>query len=278
MLNPFNKPYPFNDNLKHNSKIVFFISVGVLLFLWILQPFDISLLPAPEKYYLIVGFGVITFLSLSLHLLFLPSIFPKTFSSSKWNIKKEIFWNLWILFTILTGYFFYCKTLAILIFDFDMVIKLILTAIIPITGLIIINQNRMFRSRFKLADEINKKLKDHKLKLEEIIYFNSDYQKDSLAIKVNLLLFIRSANNYIEVFWKEGESVKNQMIRCSMAYAEELLKEHKFIVKCHRSYIVNISYIDRFEGNLQGYKLYFENVEFPIPVSKNFAGKLHELI
>jgi hypothetical protein len=278
MLNPFNKPYPFNEDLKHNSKIIFFISVGVPLFLILLQPFDIGLLAKRDKYYLVIGFGVITFLSLSLYLLYIPSLFPKKFTSSKWNVKKEILWNTWILFTILTGYFFYCKTLAVLKFDFNLVIKLILTAIIPISALIIINQNRMFRSRYKLSDEINKKLKDHKEILDKIIYFNSDYQKDSLAIKVNLLLFIRSANNYIEVFWKDGDSVKNQMVRCSMAYAEELLKEHKFIVKCHRSYIVNINHIDRFEGNLQGYKLYFERIDFPIPVSKNFASKLQELI
>lgn len=248
------------------------------MFLLLFQPFDIGLMPEREKYYLIIGYGVITFLSLSIYLLFIPSLFPKKYLSSKWNVKKEIFWNLWITFTILTGYFFYSKTLGVLKFDFNMVIKLILTAIIPMSALIIINQNRMFRSRAKLADEINKKLKDHKIRQDEIINFISDYQKDSLAIKVNLILFIRSANNYIEVFWKEGDSVKNQMVRCSMAYSEELLKEYKFIIKCHRSFIVNINYIDRFEGNLQGYKLYFEKIDFPIPVSKNFASKLQELI
>jgi predicted house-cleaning noncanonical NTP pyrophosphatase (MazG superfamily) len=278
MQNPFNKPYPFNDDLKHNSKIIFFISAGVLVFLMLFQPFDIGLLPKPDMYYLIIGFGVITFLTMSLYLLFIPSLFPKRYISAKWNVKKEIFWNLWITFTILTAYFFYSKFLGVLKFDFNMVIKLILTAIIPISALIIINQNRLFRSRAKLSDEINKKLKDHKLIQDEIVNFISDYQKDSLAIKVSLLLFIRSANNYIEVFWKEGDIVKNQMVRCSMVYAEELLGEYKFIVKCHRSYIVNINYIDRFEGNLQGYKLYFEKIDFPIPVSKNFAGKLQEQI
>jgi hypothetical protein len=278
MQNPFNKPYPFNDDLKFNSIIIFFISVGVLLFLLLFQPFNIGQLPAPEKYYLIIGFGVITFLCLSFNLLVLPSLVPKIFISSKWNVKKEIFWNLWILFTILTAYFFYSKVLGVLKFDFNMVIKLVFTAIIPITGLIIVNRNKMLRSRIKLESEINKKLKDHKMIQEMIVYFNSDYQKDSLAIKVSMLLFIRSANNYIEVFWKETDAVKHQMVRCSMAYAEEILKEHKFIVKCHRSYMVNINYIDRFEGNLQGYKLYFENVNFPIPVSKNFASKLQELI
>lgn len=278
MQNPFNKPYPFNDDLKYNSIIIFFISVGVLVFLLMLQPFDIDELPTNEKYYLIVGFGVITFVCLSFNLLILPSLSPKTFHSSKWKVKKEIFWNLWILFTILTAYFFYCKVLGVLTFDFNMVIKLILTAIIPITGLIIVNRNKMLRSRLKLASDINKKLQDHRSIQEKIIYFNSDYQKDSLAIKVSLLQVIRSANNYIEVFWKEGEGVKRQMVRCSIAYAEELLMEHKFIVKCHRSFIVNINYIDRVEGNLQGYKLYFEKIDFPIPVSKSFASKLQELI
>jgi predicted house-cleaning noncanonical NTP pyrophosphatase (MazG superfamily) len=278
MLNPFKKSYPFNEDLKHNSIIIFFISLGVPLFLFLLQPFDIGLLPDIDKYYLIIGFGVITFLALSLHLLFFPSLFPKILTSAKWNVMKEIFWNLWIMFTILTGYFLYTKFLGILKFDFDLVIKLILTAVIPISALIIINQNRMLRSRLKRADEINKKLKDHKLLQEEIVNFVSDYQKDSLAIKVSLLLFIRSANNYIEVFWKEGDSVKNRMVRCSMAYAEDLLSEYKFIIKCHRSYMVNITYIDRFEGNLQGYRLYFEKIDFPIPVSKSFASRLKELI
>jgi DNA-binding LytR/AlgR family response regulator len=63
-----------------------------------------------------------------------------------------------------------------------------------------------------------------------------------------------------------------------MTLAEEVVKEHKFIFKCHRSYMVNINYIDRFEGNSQGYRLFFENLSFPIPVSKNLVGKLQELI
>jgi hypothetical protein len=278
MVNVFNKPYPFSDDLKYNAKIIFFLSMGVFLFLWLFQPFDIGLLETRKKYYLIGGFSFITFLCLSLNLLFIPSLFPKKFSSVVWNIKKEIFWNLWILFTILVGYFLYTNTLGIMIFNFYMVIKLVLTAAVPISILIVINHNKMLRSHLKLADELNKKLKEHKQIQEKIIYFKSDYQKDSLAIKVSTLLFLRSADNYIEVFWKEGEVVKNQMVRCSMTNAEEIVKEHKFIFKCHRSYMVNINYIERFEGNSQGYKLFFENINYPIPVSKSSASKLQELI
>jgi hypothetical protein len=278
MQNIFNKPYPFNDDFKYNTKVIFFISTGVFAFLWLFQPFEIGILPVRQKYYLMLGFGFITFLSLSLYLLFIPSLFPKKFSVAVWSIKKEILWNSWILFTILVGYFFYTKWLGVMKFNFYTVIKLVLTATLPISGLIIVNQNRMLRSHLKLADELNKKLKEHKLNLEKIIYFTSDYQKDSLALKGSSILVIRSANNYIEVFWKEGDIIKNQMVRCSMTNAEEFVKEYKFIFKCHRSFMVNINYIERFEGNSQGYRLYFENLNFPIPVSKNSATKLKELI
>lgn len=278
MLNIFNKPYPFSDDLKHNTKIIFFTSIGVFVFMFLFEPFNIGELPTKEKYYLLAGLAFVTFLALSFNLLFIPSLLPKTFSSARWTIKKEILWNVWILFTILGGYFLLNTSLKVLLFNFDMVIKLVLTAVIPISVLIIVNHNKMLRSHVKLADDLSKKLKDNKSIQEKIVYFNSDYQKDSLAIKVSLMLFIRSANNYIEVFWKEGENIRNQMVRCSLANAEEILKEHKFIIKCHRSYIVNINYIDRIEGNLQGYKLYFENINFPIPVSKSSVSKLQEMI
>ncbi|HAF29193.1 MAG TPA: hypothetical protein DCG75_09120 [Bacteroidales bacterium] len=278
MFNFLNKPYPFNDDLKYNSKLIFFISIGVLVFLYLFQPLDVSLMDNEQKLYVVLGLGAVTFLSLSLNLLILPSLFPGIFIKRIWNIKKEILWNLWILSTISVGYYLYYRLLGIFDVDFRMILGLIIIAIIPITGLIIVNRNRMLRTNLRFSEGINKKLKENKSIEEKLVHFQSDYVKDNLSIKVSLLLLIRAANNYIEVFWKEGGKYKSQMIRTSLLKAEELLKEHKFIFKCHRSYMVNIKYIDKIEGNVQGYKLFFENLDFTIPVSKNFVYKLKELI
>jgi hypothetical protein len=278
MLQFFKKPYPFNDDLTYNTKIIFAISIGVFAFLWLFQPFNISLLPVKMKYYLIVGLGLVTFLSLSVNLLLLPSLFQKQLTSSNWNIIKEIVWNLWVLSTILVGYFFYTHALGVMKFNFNTVIEIVVLGSVPITILIVFNQDKMLRSHLRLADELNKKLQENKSIHEKIVQFTSDYQKDSLAIKVNSLLFIRSANNYIEVFWQEGYDVKNQMVRCSMSNAEAIVKDEKFIFKCHRSYMININHIKRFEGNSQGYKLFLTNVAVAIPVAKSFVGRLQELI
>jgi DNA-binding LytR/AlgR family response regulator len=155
---------------------------------------------------------------------------------------------------------------------------MLLIAIVPTSVLIVFNRNRLLRLYLKTANEMNVKLKEHKSIHNKLAHFVSDYQKDNLSIRVSLILFIRSANNYIEVFWKEDNVVKSQMVRCSLIKAEELLKDDRFIFRCHRSYLANINHIDKIEGSPQGYRLFFEKVDFPVPVSKNYARKLKELI
>jgi len=278
MLEFLKKTYPFNDDLKHNTKVIFFISVGVFVFLFLFQPLQIDSLANRDKYILVIGLGVITFLSLSLNLLILPSLFSRVLNGSSWNIKKEIFWDIWILFTVSVGYFLYYKVLGIMEFGFDMIVKLILIAIVPTSVLIVLNRHRLLRAHLKTANELNIKLKDNKSIPNKLVHFVSDYQKDNLSIKVSLILFIRSANNYIEVFWREGQAVKSQMVRYSLTKAEEILQDDKFIFKCHRSYLTNINHIEKIEGSSQGYRLFFENVDFPVPVSKIYVNKLKELI
>ena len=278
MLKFLNKPYPFNNDLRHNTKIIFFISIGVFVFLFLFQPLQIDELATRDKYFLVFGLGAITFLSLSLNLLILPSLFPRILNGSSWNVKKEILWDIWILFTVSVGYFLYYKALGIMEFGFSMIVTLILIAIVPISVLIVLNRNRLLRSHLKSANELNIKLKGNKSIPDKLVHFVSDYQKDNISIKVSLILFIRSANNYIELFWKENQDVKSQMVRLSLTKAEDILKDDKFIFKCHRSYMVNINYIDKIEGSSQGYRLYFEKVDFPVPVSKIYVHKLKELI
>ena len=278
MLKFLRNPYPFNDDVKQNAQVIFIISIGVFVFLFLFQPLQIDVLAAREKYFLVIGLGVITFLSFSLNLLILPQLLPKIFVNRTWNIKKEIFWDLWILFTVSVGYYLYYKALGIMVFGFEVIIKLIRIAIIPTSVLITINRNRLLRTHLRTAQEINRKLQDNREIPEKLVHFVSEYQKDTLSVKVSQIMLIRSAGNYIEVFWRQGAEASRQLIRLTLTNAEEVLKEYKFIMRCHRSFLVNVNHIDRVEGNSQGYRIYFETIDFAVPVSKNYVNKLRELI
>jgi hypothetical protein len=279
MLKFLNKSYPFNDDLRHNAKIIFFISIGVLVFLVLFQPIDLSSYSNKDIFYLITGLGASTFLTLSLNLIVLPSFFPRIFVQNKWNIKKEILWNIWILFLIsASDFLFYSKLFEVIDISFGLIGKILLLAFLPVAALIIINQDRLLRNNLKTAMRLNNKLKESKQLKDKMIFFDSEYKKDSLSIKLDSLILIKTADNYIEVFYKSNEEVKSQMIRSTLAKAEQLLIEHDFIFRCHRTFIVNKNYIEEISGSSQGYKLSFSNIDFPVLVSQKYINEFKKMI
>jgi len=279
MLEFLNKPYPFNDDLRHNAKIIFFISIGVLVFLLLFQPIDYSSYSNIDIFYVITGLAASTFLTLSLNLIVLPSIFPKAFIQRKWNIKREIGWNIWILFSIsVSDFLFYTKLFEVIDISFGLISRILLLGFLPVAVLIIINQDRLLRSHLKSAIRLNSRLKDNKNLKEKFVYFESEYQKDSLRVKVDAFILAKSADNYIEVFYYGNNEVKSQMVRSTMKNTEQLLKEFDFIFKCHRGFIINKNYIEEISGSSQGYKLHFNKIDFPVLVSQKYISEFKKLI
>jgi LytTr DNA-binding domain len=279
MIKFLNKPYPFNDDLKHNAKIILFISLGVLVFLLIFQPIKIDSFSTRDIFYLFTGLAISTFLILCVNLLILPSLFPKLFYNNIWNIKREIIWNLWIMFSISTSnLLFYTKLFGLFDIGFSDIGRILLLGFLPVSALIVINQDRLFRSHLKSAQELNKKLMDSKIKKEKLVHFESDYKKDKLSILPSSLILIKSADNYIEIYFESEGGIKNQMIRSSLKRAGETIKEFDFIIRCHRTYIVNTNHIKEIEGNSQGYKLYFERLGFTAQVSQKYINSFKETI
>ena len=279
MLKFLNKPYPFNDDLKHNAKIILFISLGILAFLLIFQPIEISTLSTKEIFYLVTGLAISTFLVLSINLIVLPSLFPKIFYNNRWNIKREIIWNIWILLTISSSDFlFYSQLFGVFDISFSDIGKIVLLGFLPVAVLITINQDKLLRSHLKSAQLLNNKLTINKQKKEKLIHFESDYKKDNFSISPESLIAIRSADNYVEIYYKSDNIVRKQVIRYSLKKAVETINEFEFILRCHRTFIVNINYIKEITGNSQGYKLYIENLDFPVLVSQKYIASFKERI
>ena len=50
--------------------------------------------------------------------------------------------------------------------------------------------------------------------------------------------------------------------------------KHQEIIRCHKSYIVNLCNVEKLLGNAQGYKLVMSNMDKQIPVSRNFPKEM----
>ncbi len=101
------------------------------------------------------------------------------------------------------------------------------------------------------------------------LYDNSGTMK--FSIKQDNLYFIEADDNYIQVWYNDGNGdIKQYMLRCRLKTVEDSFSDSD-LVRCHRKYIVNISKVSLLIGEDKGYlmDLGIKDVE-PIPVSKTY--------
>ncbi len=269
--------YPFNDDFKQNTRIIFAISLILFVLFFLFRPFDINMLDSQEKFFLVGGLVVVIFLGLSINLLLVPAFLANARLFKKWTVLKEIFWNIWIIFTIAAGYFIYFKLVGHFSFSFYILVKVLILSTIPVSILIPYNRNRLLRIHLQSALELNRHLNEKAHPAPKIIHLRSDYEKDDLSVDASELLFIRSANNYIEVFWEDRAGTHSQMVRCTLKCAEEASRDYPFIFKCHRTFLVNIYQIKRLEGNSQGYMLFVGEDQRTVSVSRKYIPQFKEI-
>lgn len=272
------KPYPFNFDIIYNAKLIFLISIITSLFVFIFQPLKISEFSNSAKLETVAFIGLITFAVLSFYMLVLPSYLTKLFDIDKWNVLKELIWESIVfisLFAALYVYFFISK-----IFEFSLIdlFKIIAISAIPVLIIIILNQNRLLKQNFQNANELNKKILHKQEAKIDLVLFESEIKKESISINPNSIILIKSANNYIEIYWENQNKLLKNILRLKLNQTEELLKDYNFISKCHRSYLVNTQKIIKAIASPQGLKLTLEYLDFQIPVSQTYLKKLKELI
>ncbi len=95
-----------------------------------------------------------------------------------------------------------------------------------------------------------------------------------LTINIDSLYYIESDDNYVKIFYKHNDRIASYMLRCRTRSLEASL-EGTGMIRCHRSYIVNISKIQFVgEENRMRYITLCEEGIKRIPVSKSYYPAL----
>ncbi|WP_051538402.1 LytTR family DNA-binding domain-containing protein [Prolixibacter bellariivorans] len=91
-----------------------------------------------------------------------------------------------------------------------------------------------------------------------------------LSLKKSDLLFLEASENYVLVHYRVRNEVKQYLLRNSLKKLENEMKPHH-ILRCHRSYMVNIGQVKMMQKGKKGLELHLsvpENVV--IQVSKTY--------
>ncbi|PKP28440.1 MAG: hypothetical protein CVU02_00925 [Bacteroidetes bacterium HGW-Bacteroidetes-19] len=279
MAQLFKKPNPYNEDLRQNVKLVFFISLGVLGFLALFQPINLVPFSRNEIVYFVGGTSVTTFLVLVFNIIILPSLFPKLFFHKNKSFLRDLFWNLYILISLsFANMFLFNNLFGLKSITFDVITQISLLGLIPLTVLIITNHFRSLRAQLRQEKAINQSLIEANKSDGQFVHFESEYKNDNLIIKPETIYLIKSADNYIEVFYESEGELKNKMIRSSLVKAENLLQNFDYIVRTQRSFIVNVRQLKEIQNAPDGYKLLFNQSDLVAYVSQKYMSEFKKKI
>lgn len=103
-------------------------------------------------------------------------------------------------------------------------------------------------------------------------------EKPILTVKPSCLLFLKSEDNYVSVFFLRNKEVKKDIVRTSLKKLEQELPIPP-LLRTHRSYMVNIDQLATVNKKHKGYEIWLNGLTSgPIPVSASYRKTFERLI
>ncbi|HVZ57755.1 MAG TPA: LytTR family DNA-binding domain-containing protein [Chitinophagaceae bacterium] len=279
------QPYPFTEYADTHRRNIFF-SLFVTVFLLLFRPFGLHVY-SYERSYLIMGYGLIIWFTLSLNDFAAYRLLPATFSEKKWTVTAQILWT--CIQLLMTGITCFIYAVAIDAFPQNLLslltieLYVLLSSVIPIVMIVLIKQNYLLRQNTRQAEVWNNALHGHH-KTDPVqpeagkIVFSGPNQNERLELHPWQIDYITSQDNYFEVIWQEEGKINRKLLRGTLAKAEETARYFPSLFRCHRSYIVNLDKVINIEGNAQGYRLQLRNNPEIIPVSRSKGQQMQQLL
>jgi hypothetical protein len=277
MIRYFNKP----SDLLQLPKFKVFYTIGVavfcFIFLYTFEPFGLYNLSGLLKLE-IISLYIIAGLTITvIHMFWLQNLVIKRFT-----LGNTILWISWITLltsissSVINDLAFNKGRFSFLSFIIFIGIVFVIN-IIPISIIILGHHIYLLKKQIKVTSQINSTLSNKSVTeiSSEIITIGASNQRDNITLNLNDLLYITSADNYIDVYYLEGSILKHNLLRNTLNnIQEQISKNIPSIRRCHKGFIINLNHTKSVTGNASGYKIELKGVEFLIPISRKYKDDI----
>lgn len=271
------------DNLKQELGLLLSISFGVFLFVLFFQPFTFDGFDFDNSLLFVAGLGTIVFIMMVVIRILIPWIFRKDSQETKVPVLPSYF-NAFIILVLTTLAFeFYLRYVGMVHITFFVTIKVILLClgIVLILGIhdmfdelkrqneLLIIEKKSFQKQIgRYEDEL----------LNKSIEFISENSSENLSLLISDVAVIKSADNYVEITYKEGINYKKRLIRNTLRNIELQIKPYSNFIRCHRICIVNLHFIEKLIRSNNNHWLILKGYDEQIPVSRQYLLRLKEAL
>jgi hypothetical protein len=273
ILNWLNNPLPVEYTYKQKFLNSFIFGLFIFIFLLIFQPFGIDDVECC-KIEAIAGYGLITFLVVLVNNVLMPLLFKNYFTNKNWNVGKSLLFSFWIILNIATLNWIYNEFLGHTVIahhDFISFVSItIAVGFFPMFVFTVLEEKMRHKKELSYktikVSEQTKSIKKIKIVGEN--------ENEQLNIELNQLLCVKSEGNYSVVYYINEDKTLKKTFRTSLKKQEEQFTDFPEIIRCHKSYLVNLSHINEISGNVRNYQFHVQHLDFAIPVSRNFPKEI----
>lgn len=267
-LSIFNKKYPAPKGNLRDLMTTLLFSLFIAAFLLFFRPFGLGNTEAYNDLSIAL-FGGITAVVLLLFLVLLPRLLPFAFDDKHWTTLHQVLFYTFILFAIATLNGLYINHLNKLDFSWQnygwILVRTYVLGCLPIFAIVLIDYNRKLKRYAQQAADIMEAQAVLKSKKANTETLQLKAGNENFELHLPTFLYIEADGNYVQI-----HTNKKRLYRTTLRAIEQQLTV-EYIVRCHRSFIVNLRQVESVSGNAQGLKLQLKNKEVSIPVSRKYV-------
>ncbi len=282
MLDFFKIKLPYQNAIKHKFLMALFYGFLPYTFLLIFKPFGLNDFLQHNKIF-VLGYSFIAFAYNFCIYLLMDKI---SFFVKNWNVIKVILLYFFIVFSISVLYYIYhCSGENLPLYksiNYDEIVFMVIAITLLPTILVVLTLKLNDNKRYflELTSKKNNKIEVNKVKKRVFKIKTTSLKEQDLIININDFLYVNSDNNYCHFHYLNKDNiVVNKMLRITLKQVESQLKDFKYFLRCHNSYIINTSKIIKIDGNSTNRKIKLKHVNFSIPTSRSLKiSALSELL
>jgi hypothetical protein len=272
------------------------------LFLLLFQPFGGQAIQ--DKVVVLAGFGLSVTGCLTFSYLILPKLVPQWFRPASWQIKNEVLFLVFnLLLTSVANYYYNLSVDDIGISKHSLFGFVGITSAVgffPILIMLFLVELLLSRSNSQLAFVNNRDLVvrtkqpeesespepqqlpegiSQDIKPPQRLTINGEGSKTRpFEILVQDFLYAVSDGNYMTFYYldKTREAIKSHLVRITIKDALDQTKDIESVYRCHKSYLVNLSQAERFEGNARSMYIVLRQQQKQVPVSRSLVAELKD--
>lgn len=268
LVQNYKRSFYLSGDRKKYWYAAFFLGFFVTIILIGFKPFEKSIIDHPYITLVRIGVGFICTVVYILGY----EILLRWFKNIKFNYLKLILFDVFLAIVSVVFIFYYDRFIVVKdgYVTFGFLLEYILVLGLPFYPIILFIFHFLKTAIFpiQIYPPIAKK---YLAEDEYILHIKEDNESVGFSSNLKQLLYIKSQDNYIEIHYLKDGDYSKHLMRGTL---KKLLKDFPFLLKVHRSYVVNPYKVKYLEGNYAKAVISFKDIAVSIPVSKSYYSSV----